>query len=218
MKRPHQRHTGFRLQLSVIFALTNRSKGATPTCETLHGSQPNEVLLFDYLYLGDGQNDNRYVVVVKKAFSGYAWLNATDSADSAHATKVLSHWHRPLTALAFLVSYQGAHFVNVLLETMARDFNIHLKPTVSYLPCVNGTVERLNRDILAALPALLGMLKLSPQDWTSVINVIPSIWNEAPEELLGRNPGGSSRFVLQVMTSIRTRRVVPQVMPGRIFS
>lgn len=67
---------------------------------------------------------------------------------------------------------------------MADAFNIQHKPTVAYSPCVNDTVERLNRDILAALRALIAELKLAPRDWASVLEIIPSILNEAPEARL----------------------------------
>ena len=98
---------------------------------------------------------------------------------------------------------------------MAQAHNIQHKPTVAYSPWVNGTLERLNRDILAAMRALLAELKLGPQDWAAVIDIIPSILNEAPEERLGRNTDGSWRSPLQVMTGIRPRRLLMQVMTGQ---
>lgn len=104
------------------------------------------------------------------------------------------------------------------METIPRDFNIHNKPTVAYSPWGNGPIERFNRNILAALRGLLGELKLLPQDWTSVIEDILSILNEAPEKGLGKNPDGSSRSALQVLTGIRLRRALFKVMPGRILS
>lgn len=205
---------------NCLLCMLSRSgaKIPRPLSNTLHASKPNEVLHFDYLYLGDSQDDKRYVLVLKDDFSGYAWLSATDSATAAHAAEVLSRWNRTFTAPAYWISDQGSHFMNVLLETMARDYNIRHMPTVAYSPWVNGTVERLNRDILAALRALLGELKLAPQDWTAIIDVIPSILNEAPEERLGKNQDGSVRSALQVMTGIRPRRALLQVMPGRILS
>lgn len=194
------------------------SKVPRPLAITLHASRPNEVLHFDYPYLGEGDNDKQYAFVVKDDFSGYASLSATASASALHAAGVLARWQRTFTAPLYWVSDQGAHFVNALLQSMARDFNIQHKPTVAYSPWVNGTVERLNRDILAAMRSILAELKMAPQDWTLVIDQIPSILNEAPEERLGRNPDGSTRSPLQVMTGIRPRRALLQVMPGRMSS
>lgn len=189
------------------------SKIPRPLSITLHGSRPNEVLHFDYLFLGEGETDKKYVLVVKDDFSGYAWLSPSTSATAAHAAEVLARWQRTFTTPVYWVSDQGAHFINELMSNMAEAHNIQHRPTVAYSPWVNGTVERLNRDILAALRAVLGELKLAPQDWPSVIDIIPSVLNEAPESRLGRNDDGSTRSALEVMTGIRPRRSILQVIP-----
>lgn len=54
------------------------SKVPRPLSSTLNASKPNEVLHFDYVYLGDGDNENRYVFILKDDFSGYVWLSTTD--------------------------------------------------------------------------------------------------------------------------------------------
>lgn len=41
-----------------------------PLSSTLHSSLPNEVIHFDYLFLGDSEKDDKYVLVVKDNFSG----------------------------------------------------------------------------------------------------------------------------------------------------
>ncbi len=61
-----------------------------PISTTLHGSKPNEVLHFDYLFLGTSSQDEMYVLVLKDDFSGYCWLSATNSACSEHAAKTLA--------------------------------------------------------------------------------------------------------------------------------
>lgn len=157
----------------------------------------------------------KYVLVIKDDFSGYAWLSSTTSATAAHAAETLSRWQRTFTAPVYWVSDQGAHFINAVMSDMADAFNIKHRPTVAYSPWVNGTVERLNRDILAALRAMLGELKLAPQDWVSVIDIIPSVLNEASESRLGRNQDGTMRSPLEVMTGIRPRRAILQVIPER---
>lgn len=79
------------------------------------------------------------------------------------------------------------------MKSMADTYNIQHKPTVAYSQWVNGTFERINRDIIAAMRAMLGELKLCPQDWVSVIDIIPTSLNEAAESRLGLNSDGSMR-------------------------
>lgn len=83
---------------------------------------------------------------------------------------------------------------------MANTYKIQHRPTMAYSPWANGIVERLNRDVLAAMRAALGELKLGIQDWKEVITTIPSIINEAPESSLGCNPDGSTQSPIHVMT------------------
>ena len=68
------------------------------------------------------------------------------------------------------------------------------------------------RDILAAMRAMLGELKLAPHDWPTVINAIASALNEAPLPRLGQNTDKSTRSPLQVMTGIRPRRVALRIL------
>ncbi len=112
------------------------------------------------------------------------------------------------------MSDQGSHFINKVLTQMAKDFNVTHKPTVAYAPWVNGSVERLNRDILAITRALLAELKLGPHDWPAVIDSVPSIINCTPLTRLGINTDGSTRSPLQVMTCIYPRRPILRVLPS----
>lgn len=97
---------------------------------------------------------------------------------------------------------------------MAHTYNINNKPTMAYSPWVNGTVGRLNSDILASMRAMLDELKLGPQEWVYVINTIPTVLNEAPQSWLWRNTDGSTRSALEVMSSINYRRAVVEIIPG----
>lgn len=125
---------------------------------------------------------------------------------------MLSRWQHTFTVPLYWVSDQGAHFINDVMKTMSEAFNIQHHPTVADSPWVNGTVERLNRDILCVVRAMLGELKLAPQDWVSIIDNLPSVLNEAPEARLGRNKDGTTRTALEVMTGKRPRRAIIQVM------
>lgn len=61
-------------------------------------------------------------------------------------------------------------------------------------------MERLNRDVLSSLRAMLAELYLGPQDWTSVIDSFASAINETPLTRLGKNSDGTTRSPLEVFT------------------
>lgn len=100
-----------------LLCLLSRSgaKVPRPLATTLHDEKPNDVLQFDYLYLGESDNDEKYVFVVKGDFSCYAWLGSASNASATHAVEVMSWWESIFTARMYWVSDQSAHFMNDLL-------------------------------------------------------------------------------------------------------
>ena len=188
------------------------SKVPRPLANTLHAMKPGDVLHFDYLFLGESESKDMYVLALKDDFSGYCMLAPTSSACHTHAAATLSRWNRTFTPPEYWVSDQGTHFINSTLKELARTHNIHHRPTVAYSPWCNGTVERLMREILTALRAILGELNLAPQDWSSVIEAVPPALNEAPLKRLGKNNDGTTRTPLQVMTGIRPRRAILRII------
>lgn len=81
-----------------------------PLALTLHGSYPNEVIHFDYLYMGMGTNNLRYVLVIRDDLSGYVWLCPCMEANPETAAQELSRWIRVFKAMEYWVSNQGSHF------------------------------------------------------------------------------------------------------------
>ena len=131
---------------------------------TLHAMKPNEIIHFDYLFLGESDGANKYVLVVKDDLSGYCWLEPTAKADAAHRADVLARWTRVVTAPEVWISDQGSHFKNAVIEKLAAEHRIRHNFAVAYSPCANGTVESIMRAVLSACSAMLAELKLGPQE------------------------------------------------------
>ena len=49
---------------------------------TLHSDKPNELIYFNYLYMGDSITGERYVLTIKDDASGFVWLLPAQSADT----------------------------------------------------------------------------------------------------------------------------------------
>lgn len=90
---------------------------------------------------------------------------------------------------------------------MAEKCKIVHKPTLAYAPWSNGTIERLNRDLIAAMRAVLAETKIPPIDSPDVTGMVQTVLNEGPLERLGKNADGSMRSPLDVMTRIKPRRI-----------
>lgn len=85
---------------SCLLCVKSKSgnKVPCPLLTTVHASRPNEVIHFNYVFLGQCAKQNKYAPVVKDDLSGYAWLEQSASADSQHAAEVLSRWTRVFPA------------------------------------------------------------------------------------------------------------------------
>jgi len=183
-----------------------------PLSTTIHACKPNEVIHFDYLFLGENDKEQKYVLVVKDDLSGYCWLEPSASACSEHTAEVLARWMRIFTTPSIWVSDQGSHFKNEVLEYLAKDHRIRHKFSVAYSPWANGTVESLMRSILSATRAMLTELKLGPQDWASVLPSIAIALNQTSLGRLGRRKDGTARTPLEVMTGIEPRRPLLRIL------
>lgn len=179
-----------------------------PLMSTFHASKPNELLHFDYLYMGQSDSAILYLLVLKDDFSGYIWLVPSESADSETAANAISRWISTFTAMDWWCSDQGSHFKNETMDLLARLFGVHHHFTTTYTPWANGTVERVMREVRRACDSILRDFKLAPQDWPNIVHMVQSILNSSPLKRLGKNDDGTMRTPLQVMTSLRPKRTV----------
>lgn len=74
------------------------------------------MLHFDYLFIGETDKDEKYVLLVVEDLSGYCWIELSASANSEHVAEVLFRWTSAFTAPEVWVSDQGSHFKNEVLE------------------------------------------------------------------------------------------------------
>lgn len=154
------------------------SKHCTPSKRT--------TLRFDNLFLWKADGDRKYVFVVKDDISGYAWATATAHGTYDHVGETLYHWEITFTTTSYWVSDQGPQAIDDVLSNMATIFST----TQAYgllLPLnqlnLRTNQQRHNRS--AAISTW--KLKLGAQEWPAVINIVPNILNESPEERLQKS-------------------------------
>ena len=122
---------------------------------TTHATTPNEMIHFDYLYMGPGLEEMLNSLVIQDDLSSYRWLIPCQKADSAVVSSSLAHWIRVFTVMNVWVFDQGSHFKNSVIDELAKLHRINHNFTVSYSPWINGTVENAMRHVRAAVIALL---------------------------------------------------------------
>ncbi|KAF1323287.1 hypothetical protein FI667_g4734, partial [Globisporangium splendens] len=149
----------------------------------------NEAVHWDFLYLGEAYGGDSYVLVLKDSLTHYCELFACSSASSSVAADALLSWHKRYGCPETLISDQGTHFRNAAIAMLCARLKVQQRFTPVYSPWLNGTVERLNRDVLQVLRVLLLEYKLDHHEWPYLLPVVQGNLNQTPvASLAGKCP------------------------------
>ncbi|KAH9084271.1 hypothetical protein LEN26_020966 [Aphanomyces euteiches] len=151
-----------------------------PYAPRWHATKPNEGLHFDYLYMGPSKNGPKYVLVLKDDLSHYCELVACDAPTSQVCVDALAAWWSRHSMPFVWISDQGSHFKNAVMKALAHKFKAEHEFTLAYCPWRNGTVERLNRDILQVMRVLLMEYKLADHQWDYLLPTVQASLNQTP--------------------------------------
>lgn len=83
--------------------------------EALHTSKPNEVLHFDFLYMGMAKTADQYILLMKDDLSGYIWLHLTAASNATEAVEILMLGLSTFCIVHTWFSYQGDYFKNEVM-------------------------------------------------------------------------------------------------------
>jgi transposase InsO family protein len=163
-----------------------------PWAETYRSKERNEGLHWDYLHLGKSFGDYAYLLVLKDDATHYCELVPCVTPTSAVTAEAILDWHSRFGSPRLWISDNGSHFKNDVVEDISRRLNANQNFSLAYSPWINGSVERLNRDIVQVLRAMCLEYKVDIKDWTYFVPVlqanlnhtpVPSLNNRAPIEL-----------------------------------
>ena len=165
-----------------------------PLGSTLVAIEPNQILHMDFLHLAslgdDVTQSENYIgeftelLVLKDGLSHFCELVPCISADSTSVVQALMGWFARYGTVTTWVSDQGSHFKNQVLKELKQRLNTTQHFTPAYCPWVNGTVERLNRDILAIFRALLSERRQLPREWPQLCPLVQSSINNTASTML----------------------------------
>ncbi|ETL25421.1 hypothetical protein L916_20724 [Phytophthora nicotianae] len=179
----------------MVEKIVMRPWGPTSTAE-----KRNECLHMDYLQLRDSYGASRYVFVLKDELTHYCELIAADAADSGTAVQAVLDWNKRFGLPEIWASDNGSHFKAAVMAELADRLQATQRFVPVYTPWINGTVERVNRDILQVLRVMLMELKLDTRNWVYLLpgiqanlnhSVVASLGGHAPIELFTGLPAPS---------------------------
>ena len=163
-----------------------------PWSSGIQTNVPNLYLHMDYLFIGDSVDGNRYILVLKDAASHFVHLVSCQTANAETTAHAIMEWCALHGTPKYMVSDQGTHFKNETLEIMSALMKVEQQFIVAYSPWKNGTVERVNRDVLQLLRVMLLEFGWNHNQWPALIELIThnmnhsqvaSLANHAPIEV-----------------------------------
>jgi len=163
--------------------LTNRTERrnvvlGTPT----HTRRRNGILHMDYLYMS--QSTKRYMLCLKDDFTGYCKLYACKRCSTKYVVKALLDWSSTFGIPKLIVSDRGTHFVNYCMQELCKRLQVHRHCTTAYSPKSNGTIERLNRDILRIMRCFISDQRMRTANWPNLCAAVQHSLNMTPREYL----------------------------------
>jgi Integrase core domain len=94
----------------------------------------NELLHFDFVFVGSNISCEQYILVLNDDMSSYVWLRACEIADGPSALSCIVEWCSSFGVLYDWASDQGRHFVNNLMQAAARQLRVKHRFTTAYSP------------------------------------------------------------------------------------
>jgi len=151
----------------------------------LHAEKPNELIHFDFLYMGPGDGDFSYILIIKDDASSFVWLEAVEAADAKTAASTLLKWFSLFGVVMTWNSDQGSHFKNSVMRSLNRELHAQHNFTTPYCPQSNGTVEIVCKEVLRAFRALLSEFRMKSREWPTLTGLVQSILNHSKRPSLG---------------------------------
>jgi hypothetical protein len=137
-----------------------------PLGTQLHATKPNEILHFDFLYIGlsrDGMY--QYLLLLKDDLSGYLWLVPCRTADAAATVEALMRWFAVFGVVLLWILDRSSHLKNEVVRRVQKELQAKHHFTTANCPWSNGTIESACKKVIRAFRAVLSELKMYADEW-----------------------------------------------------
>jgi hypothetical protein len=101
----------------------------------LHSTNPNEILHFDFLYIGLSRDwKYQYLLFLKDDLSGYLWLVQCRTADAAATVDALMRWFAVFGVVLLWISDRGSLFKNEVIRQVQKELKAKRQFTTANCP------------------------------------------------------------------------------------
>jgi Integrase core domain/Integrase zinc binding domain len=116
-------------------ATIHGDKVPRPLGTQLHAITPNEILHFDFLYIGLSRDGKyQYLLLLKDDLSGYLWLVPCRMADAAATVDALIRWFAVFGVVLLWISDRGSHSKNEVVQRVQKELKAKNHSTTANCP------------------------------------------------------------------------------------
>jgi hypothetical protein len=166
-----------------------------PLGTQLHATKPNEILHFDFLYIGLSRDGKcQYLLFLKNDLSGYLWLVPCLTADAEASVDALMRWFAVFGVVLLWILDRGSPFKNEVVRRVQKELKAKHHFTAANCPWSNGTIESAYKQVIRAFRAVLSELKMYADEWPEAVEMVQSVLDNSPSTRL------KTRTPMQVFT------------------
>ena len=140
-----------------------------PLGEAVHGTQRNEVLHMDWIYVmpapQKGFHDFQWNLILREDLTGMIKITPAHMSNTAITVDALMEWRALFGSPQILVTDMGSYFTSDVMKQYAQRCNVKHHLTVAYGHYNNGSIEVINKNFLLLIRALLSELRWDKHDW-----------------------------------------------------
>ena len=177
-----------------------------PLGETLVAERPGEVLMLDYIDMGEESDGMRYCLMCADKFGRLLELDPAASPTGVKATQAVLQWSSRFGLPDWIITDGGSHFKNKAMKHLTDLMGLQHHITLVHCPWANGAIEIFGRQLLWTTRALLSELGYPATEWMRVRPLINFVMNHKEREVLG------GRTPIEVMTDVAPRTPLHIVM------
>jgi hypothetical protein len=162
-----------------------------PLGEAVHGTQRNEVLHMDWIYVMSapvgGVHDFQWNLILRDDLTGMIKITPAHTPNTLVTVEALLEWRALFGSPQTLVTDMASYFVSDVMKEFNRRCNSRHHTTVAYGHYNNGSIEVINKNFLSLMRALLSELRWDRHDWPCLNHNIEHTINHREQTRLNGN-------------------------------
>lgn len=172
---------------SCIHCLCTSGGGKVPRPfgPSVHGTNPNSLLQFDYIEIAPSTTEEKYVLMLRDDRFDYKWVFSFTDTKAQNAATAIIDWLAAFGVPKGLMSDGPTHFKNETIRLLNKQLKVPHHFTLPYSPWSSGAIERLGKELLKVFRPITSDLQIRSEEWPDLLPVVQSVLNNSPSSQRG---------------------------------